>query len=87
MAEYWIIDTVAEAVELYRLDGRIYPAVPKQTEGILSSDVVPGFELPVRAIFDEAENADVDAADLGTKVIDAAAPESVFFSGHLKPAS
>ena len=59
VAEYWIIDTVAEAVELYRLDGRIYPAVPKQTEGILSSDVVPGFELPVRAIFDEAENADV----------------------------
>ena len=59
VGEYWIIDTVAETVELYRLDGNTYPPVPKLAEGILSSDVVPGFELPVRAIFDEAENARV----------------------------
>lgn len=59
VGEYWIIDTVAETVELYQLDGNTYPPVPKLAEGILSSDVVPGFELPVRAIFDEAENARV----------------------------
>lgn len=59
VAEYWIIDPVAEAVELYRLQGDAYPATAPQTEGLLSSDVVPGFEIPVRAIFDEAENARV----------------------------
>lgn len=59
VAEYWIIDPVAEAVELYRLQGDAYPATAPQTDGLLSSDVVPGFEIPVRAIFDEAENARV----------------------------
>lgn len=59
VAEYWIIDPVAEAVELYRLQGDAYPATAPQTDGMLSSDVVPGFEIPVRAIFDEAENARV----------------------------
>ena len=59
VGEYWIIDTVAETVELYRLDGNRYPPTPPQADGLLSSDVVPGFELPVRAIFDEAENARV----------------------------
>lgn len=59
VAEYWIIDPVAETVELYRIEGDRYPAVAAQADGILSSDVVPGFELPVRAIFDEEENASV----------------------------
>ena len=56
VAEYWIIDTMAETVELHRLEGTLYPPVTPQAEGLLSSDVVPGFELPVRAIFDETEN-------------------------------
>jgi Uma2 family endonuclease len=56
VAEYWIIDPVDETVELHRLVGEIYPPVPKQADGVLASDVVPGFEIPVRAIFDEAEN-------------------------------
>ena len=59
VAEYWIIDTVAETVELYRLDSAVYPPVAAQADGVLCSDVVPGFEIPVRAIFDEAENARV----------------------------
>lgn len=54
--EYWIVDAVAETVELYRLEGQMYPPVPALKEGLLSSDVIPGFEIPVRAIFDEAEN-------------------------------
>lgn len=56
VAEYWIIDTVSETVELYRLEGSVYPPVERQTEGLLSSNVIPGFEIPVRAIFDDTEN-------------------------------
>jgi Uma2 family endonuclease len=56
VAEYWIIEPVAETVEVHRLAGNRYPAVPAQSDGVLSSDVVPGFEIPVRAIFDELEN-------------------------------
>ena len=59
VAEYWIIDPVAATVELYRLAGNAYPPVAAQGDGVLASDVVPGFEIPVRAIFDEAENARV----------------------------
>lgn len=57
VGEYWIIDAVAETVELYRLSGEIYPPTEAQADGKLSSEVVPGFEIPVRAIFDEGENA------------------------------
>lgn len=54
--EYWIVDPVAESVELYRLADDAYPEVERQTSGVLVSEVVPGFEIPVRAVFDAAEN-------------------------------
>jgi Uma2 family endonuclease len=54
--EYWIIDAVEETVELYRLSGSDYPPVTPQRDGLLSSEVLPGFEIPVRAIFDDQEN-------------------------------
>jgi len=54
--EYWIIDRVAETVEAHRLEGEYYPVAPRLTEGKISSDVVPGFEISVRTIFDDAEN-------------------------------
>ena len=54
--EYWIVDPVAETVELHRINGAVYsPAVP-QKDGVLSSDVIPAFEVPVRAIFDDHAN-------------------------------
>lgn len=56
VAEYWIIDPVAETVEPYLLADGVYPPVQPQTEGLLGSDIVPGFQIPVRALFDEAEN-------------------------------
>ncbi len=56
VAEYLIVDPVAETVEHYRLADRSYPATERLTEGLLASDVVPGFEMPVRAIFDDEEN-------------------------------
>jgi len=56
VSEYWIVDTVAETVELHRLEGDLYPPAPRQSEGELVSEMVPGFTIPVRAVFDEAEN-------------------------------
>lgn len=56
VGEYWIIDPVAETVELHRLSGDIYPPVPPQAEGLLSSDILAGFEIPVRSVYDEQEN-------------------------------
>jgi len=54
--EYWVVDTVAETVELFRLSGQEYPPAEKLMDGILSSAVIPGFMIPVRAIFDEGAN-------------------------------
>ena len=49
-------ECAAETVELYRLAGEVYPPVAPQKDGVLTSEVVPGFRLPVRAVFDEAVN-------------------------------
>jgi Uma2 family endonuclease len=54
--EYWIVDAIAETVELHRLAGDSYPSVPAQNDGVLSSNVIAGLELPVRAIFDGVVN-------------------------------
>jgi Uma2 family endonuclease len=54
--EYWIIDPVAETVEPHRLEGDAYPPAVAQKDGLLDSQVIAGFEIPVRAIFDEAAN-------------------------------
>jgi Uma2 family endonuclease len=63
--EYWIIDTVAETVELYRLSGTTYPSVKPQSDGDLTSEVLPGFEIPVRAIFGDAHSAAAMRALMG----------------------
>ncbi len=54
--EYWIIDPDAEMVEQYLLDGDQYALAVKAGSGVLVSRAVAGFEIPVRAIFDEAVN-------------------------------
>ncbi len=56
--EYWIVDTVAETVELNRLNGTSYDdaSVVRQHDGMLRSDVMPAFEVPVRAVFDDGAN-------------------------------
>ncbi len=56
VGEYWIIDTEEETVELHRLEEDRYPAASRQSEGELVSEVIPGFAIPVRAIFDEEAN-------------------------------
>jgi Uma2 family endonuclease len=56
IGEYWIVDPENERVEQYLLTGDAYTLQLKVNSGTLRSHVVPGFEIPVRAIFDEQEN-------------------------------
>ncbi len=61
--EYWIIDAVRKAVEQYELDeGTMAFAkvavVYDDADDTLLALAVPGFEIPVRAIFDKKVNMD-----------------------------
>lgn len=62
--EYWIVDPDAETLEQYRLaeGDESYQLVIKAMTGQVRSFVIPGFEIPVRAIFDlEANQAALQA--------------------------
>jgi Uma2 family endonuclease len=56
VSEYWLIDPDTETVEQYRLAGDSYALAIKAQTGELRSFAVPGFEIPVRALFDEQIN-------------------------------
>ena len=56
VGEYWIIDPDTETVEQYRLTGERFELAIKAQTGELRSFTVPGFVIPVRAIFDEQVN-------------------------------
>ena len=56
VAEYWIVDPEAETLEAFRLAADAYPDTERLSAGEVVSETIPGFALPVRAIFDEAEN-------------------------------
>lgn len=56
VAEYWLINPDTETVEQHRLSGNGYELVMKAQTGELHSSVIPGFVIPVRAIFDDAIN-------------------------------
>ncbi len=53
--EYWMIDPDAGIVEQYVLQDEGYHLHIKTNTGTISSVVIPGFTIPVRAIFDEEE--------------------------------
>ncbi len=55
VAEYWIIDPKPESVEQYLLQDERYGLAVKVKTGPIQSVVIPGFDIPVRAIFDAAE--------------------------------
>jgi Uma2 family endonuclease len=57
VGEYWIVDAGAGTIEQYLLaDGR-YPRTAKRLRaGKISSAVIAGFTVPVRAAFDDAVN-------------------------------
>jgi Uma2 family endonuclease len=56
VGEYWIVDPVKEALEQYVLSGKEYELKLKADSGKIHSAQVPGFVIPVRALFDVAEN-------------------------------
>ncbi len=56
VAEYWIIDAELETVEQYLQRGEVFELAMKSGNGFAESTVVVGFRVPIRAIFDEAEN-------------------------------
>lgn len=50
--EYWLIDPEKEILEQYLLEGDAYTLHLKLNSGTLQSQVIDGFAIPVRAIFD-----------------------------------
>ncbi len=51
--EYWLIDPDTQTVEQYRLRADVYDLAIKAQTGELRSIAVPGFEIAVRAIFED----------------------------------
>jgi Uma2 family endonuclease len=56
VAEYWIIDADDEIVEQYLRRGGSFNLALKSGSGEIASPTVPGFRIPLRALFDPAEN-------------------------------
>jgi Uma2 family endonuclease len=56
VGEYWIIDPDEETVEQYLLRSGKYVLNVKAKSGVLESEVITGFVIPVRAVFDVQEN-------------------------------
>lgn len=54
--EYWIIDPEDNTAEQYHLFGEEYQLILKSAVGDIKSFAVEGFQIPIRAIFDDAEN-------------------------------
>jgi len=55
VTEYWIVDPDAETVEVHVLGVDEYPASTRRSSGMLISVAIPGFTIPLRAVFDDAE--------------------------------
>jgi Uma2 family endonuclease len=55
IAEYWLIDPEEETIEQYQLQNKTYKMLCKTYSGTLKSVAVRGFEIPVRALFDNEE--------------------------------
>lgn len=69
VGEYWILDADREVVEQYVLKGGAYTLAMKSGSGDLRSTVVKGFCVPVRALFDAAENLRALRAILGEPAV------------------
>lgn len=54
VTEYWIIDPIKKVVELYRINQKKeYELILKSGTGIITSEVINGFEIKIQSIFDE----------------------------------
>lgn len=54
--EYWIIDPVKKTLEQFHLVANKYELVLSADSGDVKSFAVDGFQIPIRAIFDDDEN-------------------------------
>lgn len=54
--EYWIIDAEKETIELYILQNENYELLLKAKDGNIESEVLRGFKIPIRAVFNEQIN-------------------------------
>jgi Uma2 family endonuclease len=50
--EYWVVDADNQTVEQYLLKNKTYELTQKLKDGILVSEVITGFQMPVREIFE-----------------------------------
>lgn len=57
--EYWIIDPKNEIIEQYLLEENRYELALKSSNGTIKSTVITGFEIPIRAVFDEELNFEI----------------------------
>lgn len=55
--EYWIIDPEKQILEQYVLENGLYELRMKSGDGVAHSVAIDGFSIPVRAVFDDDENA------------------------------
>ncbi len=56
VGEYWIVDAEREVLEQYLPREGRYELALKSGSGEVASTVVPGFRIPIRVLFDDAEN-------------------------------
>lgn len=56
VSEYWIIDPDKETLEQYLLEEESYQLNFKSNDGVVHCQAVKGFDLPVKAIFNEQDN-------------------------------
>ena len=56
VSEYWIVDAEKQTVDQYFLQNEEYELLLKAKDGAIESVILPNFKIPIRAIFDEAEN-------------------------------
>ncbi|MEM7737573.1 MAG: Uma2 family endonuclease [Deinococcota bacterium] len=54
--EYWLVDPEGEVLEQYLLQEDTYTLALKSADGHVTSPVIDGLRLPIRAIFDDAVN-------------------------------
>jgi Uma2 family endonuclease len=54
--EYWIIDPVLQSLEQYLLSQEEYALILKSDSGLVKTQEVVGFVIPVQALFNDAEN-------------------------------
>lgn len=55
--EYWIIDPKKSVIEQYHLDKKgKYELILKASEGTITSKAIEGFQIPIKAIFNETES-------------------------------